>query len=114
LDYFFFTFFSGTFFSGLIYQLDLELGVLRQFDFSSELQRMSVIVKNLQTGDLAAYVKGSPEILKQMANPDSSKYFIFFFAGSACARARSLGFLSPRYVLTGRDIGFFFPSFFPL
>lgn len=43
-----------------------SLALIRRFDFSSKLQRMSVIVKNFLDNGLRAYVKGSPERIKDL------------------------------------------------
>eukprot|EP00741_Cyanophora_paradoxa_P005108 tig00000857_g4950.t1 len=49
-----------------------EIGILRRFDFSSKLQRMSVLVRNLaRPGTLQAFVKGSPEAVRALSRPDS-------------------------------------------
>ena len=42
---------------------DVELGVIRQFDFVSALRRMSVIVKRLHSESMELFVKGAPEAL---------------------------------------------------
>jgi len=43
-----------------------KIGLVRRFDFSSKLQRMSVIVKNMKDGNFKSYVKGSPEKIKEL------------------------------------------------
>ncbi|KJE95551.1 ATPase type 13A2 isoform 3, variant [Capsaspora owczarzaki ATCC 30864] len=48
-----------------------EIGIVRQFHFSSHLQRMSVIVNHLEQREMAVYVKGSPEMLRELCNPAS-------------------------------------------
>uniref|UniRef100_A0A1I8IKA6 Cation-transporting ATPase n=2 Tax=Macrostomum lignano TaxID=282301 RepID=A0A1I8IKA6_9PLAT len=51
-----------------------ELGIIRQFPFSSELQRMSVIAIRLgalAAEPLVAFVKGSPEMIHSLCLPDS-------------------------------------------
>ena len=51
-----------------------EAGILHQYPFSSELQRMSVVVKSLrneQPGDLVLYSKGSPEMIASLSVPGS-------------------------------------------
>ncbi|XP_068196725.1 polyamine-transporting ATPase 13A3-like [Antennarius striatus] len=40
-----------------------EVGVLRQFPFSSALQRMSVVVRRLGGKHMEAYMKGAPEVV---------------------------------------------------
>jgi cation-transporting ATPase 13A2 len=51
--------------------LPLEIGILRRFDFSSALQRMSVIAKNLQTSETLVFVKGSPEAIGKLSRKDT-------------------------------------------
>ena len=43
-----------------------ELGIIRRFDFSSKLQRMSTIAKNLTNSNYMCYCKGSPEKIKEL------------------------------------------------
>lgn len=43
-----------------------ELGIVRRFDFSSKLQRMSTLVKNLNQQNFTCYVKGSPEKIREL------------------------------------------------
>jgi magnesium-transporting ATPase (P-type) len=40
--------------------------LVRRFDFSSSLQRMSVICKNQFDGEYRAFVKGSPEKISEL------------------------------------------------
>ncbi|XP_069776141.1 polyamine-transporting ATPase 13A3-like isoform X3 [Narcine bancroftii] len=47
------------------------IGILRQFPFTSALQRMTVIAKNLDEQSLVAYCKGAPETLVKLCTPDS-------------------------------------------
>ena len=66
---------------GLEYDLDdgdeqtskgpIELGVLKSFEFVSQLRRASVVVRQFgaQSGDI--YVKGAPECMKDICRPDS-------------------------------------------
>ena len=46
-----------------------ELAIVRRFDFSSKLQRMSTLVKNLNKPNFTCYCKGSPEKLKELCQP---------------------------------------------
>ena len=50
-----------------------ELGIIRSFDFSSKLRRMSVVVKQLGAKDVFIYTKGAPEIISQICIPETSK-----------------------------------------
>lgn len=56
-----------------------ELGIIKQFPFSSSLQRMSVAVKVLGTDHFTLYVKGSPEKITELSNPDSRKSPLAYF-----------------------------------
>lgn len=48
-----------------------EIGVIRRFDFSSKLQRMSVIVRSLNENKFRLHVKGSPEVIRELCKSDS-------------------------------------------
>lgn len=50
---------------------DLEFAVIKRFDFSSELQRMSVITRGLNDINFRLFTKGSPEKIKQLSIPES-------------------------------------------
>lgn len=43
--------------------LPYQIGILRMFTFSSKLQRMSVVTRELSTGTTSCFVKGSPEMV---------------------------------------------------
>ncbi|KAL0956491.1 hypothetical protein HGRIS_002636 [Hohenbuehelia grisea] len=49
----------------------LELGVIRTFEFVSALRRMSVVVKRLRSSSMEVYVKGAPEVMVDICEPDS-------------------------------------------
>jgi len=53
------------------YSFPKKLGIIKRFDFSSKLQRMSVIVKELKADKFRLYVKGSPEKLRELCRPIS-------------------------------------------
>jgi cation-transporting P-type ATPase 13A2 len=46
-----------------------KLQMIKKFEFSSELQRMSVVVKNNIDGSIICFIKGSPEIIKTLWDP---------------------------------------------
>uniref|UniRef100_A0A8D3C513 Polyamine-transporting ATPase 13A3 n=1 Tax=Scophthalmus maximus TaxID=52904 RepID=A0A8D3C513_SCOMX len=46
--------------------LPFEIGIVRQFPFSSVLQRMSVVVRRLGEKHMNAYLKGAPEIVASL------------------------------------------------
>ncbi|KIW47204.1 hypothetical protein, variant [Exophiala oligosperma] len=49
----------------------VELGVLRSFDFVSHLRRASVIVRQFGDPGASVYVKGAPEVMKDICTPSS-------------------------------------------
>ncbi|XP_053168236.1 polyamine-transporting ATPase 13A3 isoform X4 [Hemicordylus capensis] len=48
-----------------------EIGIVRQFPFSSDLQRMCVVVRALGQKRMDAYVKGAPEAVAGLCKPDT-------------------------------------------
>nr|XP_033814062.1 probable cation-transporting ATPase 13A3 isoform X2 [Geotrypetes seraphini] len=46
-----------------------EIGIVRQFPFSSALQRMGVVAKVLGEKKMDAYVKGAPEVVASLCKP---------------------------------------------
>ena len=46
-----------------------EIGIIRRFDFSSKLQRMTIIAKNLINSNYICYCKGSPEKIRELCMP---------------------------------------------
>jgi cation-transporting ATPase 13A2 len=54
--------------------------VIRTFDFVSALRRMSVIVKRLKANSMEIYVKGAPEVMPDICDPETcecSAYLLF-------------------------------------
>lgn len=49
----------------------VELGVLRQFEFVSQLRRASVVVRQFGQPSAQIYLKGAPECMKDVCRPDS-------------------------------------------
>lgn len=47
------------------------MGVIKRFPFSSNLQRMSVIVSPLPAQKPAVYVKGAPEMIRCLSNEET-------------------------------------------
>ena len=50
-----------------------DLGIIKQFPFSSSLQRMSVIVKSLKVSHFDLFTKGSPEKIVEFSRPETGK-----------------------------------------
>ena len=48
-----------------------EVGILRQFPFSSSLQRMSVVTRNLTGAQFEVFVKGAPEVIVPLCMPET-------------------------------------------
>lgn len=53
------------------YKPPFEVGIVRQFPFSSSLQRMSVITRILGAKHFEIYTKGSPEIIAFLSSPNT-------------------------------------------
>ncbi|XP_053774202.1 polyamine-transporting ATPase 13A3 isoform X3 [Desmodus rotundus] len=48
-----------------------EIGIVRQFPFSSALQRMSVVSRVLGDKKMDAYMKGAPEVIASLCKPET-------------------------------------------
>ena len=55
----------------LIISSHYEIGLVKCFDFSSQLQRMSVVCKNSNEKYFKVFVKGSPEKIKELCKQES-------------------------------------------
>ncbi|VDP92531.1 unnamed protein product [Echinostoma caproni] len=51
--------------------LPYEVGILRQFPFTSSLQRMSVIARVLDSSHFSVYTKGAPETIESLCRRDT-------------------------------------------
>ena len=49
----------------------LEIGLMKQFEFVSNLRRMSVITKRFQSNSMEVFLKGAPEIMRDVCKPAS-------------------------------------------
>lgn len=52
-------------------QSGYEIGIVRQFPFSSALQRMSVVTRTLGEKRMDAFLKGAPEVVASLCKKDS-------------------------------------------
>lgn len=52
-------------------QPPFEVGIVRQFPFSSSLQRMSVVTRVLGAKHFEIYTKGSPEVISMLSAPET-------------------------------------------
>lgn len=55
--------------SSLFAPQSFEIGIVREFPFSSTLQRMSVVVKRLGEKHMDAFLKGAPEVVTSLCKP---------------------------------------------
>lgn len=49
----------------------MDIGIVREFSFTSSLQRMSVITRKLMDANFNVYSKGSPEMIISLCRPVS-------------------------------------------
>ena len=59
-------------------QTPFEVGIVRQFTFSSGLQRMSVITRTLGLDHMDVYCKGAPEKIYTLCKPGSGSFRLQF------------------------------------
>lgn len=59
--------------------VSLEIGIVREFSFTSSLQRMSVITRAITDTHFNVYCKGSPEMILTLCKPVSFEHFFDFF-----------------------------------
>ena len=55
------------------YQHPFEVGIIRQFTFSSSAQRMSVITRTMGEDHMDIHCKGAPEKVASLCRPESGK-----------------------------------------
>lgn len=54
----------------------IELGILRAFEFVSQLRRASVVVRQFGAAGGDIYVKGAPECMKDICLSDSCRWLL--------------------------------------
>lgn len=62
---------KGFWFDLHVPQDELQYGVIRQFTFSSGLQRMSVVSRKLNGQNFELYTKGAPEMIASLCKPET-------------------------------------------
>ncbi len=55
----------------LVIKSHYEIGIIRRFDFTSKLMRMSTLVKNVNEPYFKGFCKGSPEKIKELCKPET-------------------------------------------
>lgn len=58
---------------GCAWQSAYEIGIVRQFPFSSALQRMSVVARLLGEKRMDAYMKGAPEVVASLCKKETGE-----------------------------------------
>ena len=48
-----------------------EIAIIKRFEFAAKLQRMSVIIKDSTENNFCIYVKGAPETIRELCNPNT-------------------------------------------
>lgn len=54
-----------------LYPDQIEIGIIHRYQFSSSLQRMSVITRDLNSTNFNVYCKGSPEMVMSLSKPST-------------------------------------------
>ncbi len=54
----------------------MDIGIVREFTFTSSLQRMSVVTRKLMDKNFNVYCKGSPEMILTLCKPVSISYMV--------------------------------------
>ena len=82
--------------------LPYEVGILRQFTFSSKLQRMSVVARELAGRHFVLYAKGSPEMIASLCDTNTGELSLYTSIGSVLSCGLNLHFLTPLKVSISR------------
>lgn len=52
----------------------MDIGIVREFTFTSSLQRMAVVTRKLMDKNFNVYCKGSPEMILTLCRPVSTSF----------------------------------------
>ena len=88
----------------ILQALPYEVGILRQFTFSSKLQRMSVVARELAGRHFVLYAKGSPEMIASLCDTNTGELSLYTSIGSVLFCGLNLHFLMPLKVLISRRV----------
>lgn len=58
---------------------DMDIGIVREFSFTSSLQRMAVVTRKLMDKNFNVYCKGSPEMIQTLCKPVRHNRLILLF-----------------------------------
>lgn len=59
--------------------VDMDIGIVREFSFTSSLQRMAVVTRKLMDKNFNVYCKGSPEMIQTLCKPVCTFNLCLFF-----------------------------------
>jgi magnesium-transporting ATPase (P-type) len=57
-----------------------EVGIVHQFPFSSKLQRMSVVTRNLGATQFRLFTKGAPEMIASLCRSSTGELNVSFYS----------------------------------
>ncbi|CAH1997974.1 unnamed protein product [Acanthoscelides obtectus] len=83
---------------------DTQLQILKQFQFSSNLQRMSVIVKSSNSSSPVIFCKGSPEMISSLSNEFSVPTDFFDMLGTYTSQGYRVLALAKKNLEAGVEI----------
>ena len=66
-------FFYAILFLLMLFEVPFEIGIVRQFPFSSSAQCMSVITRTLGASYMTMFTKGAPEKVQNMCLPQTGQ-----------------------------------------
>lgn len=79
----------------------MEIGIIIQHQFSSTLQRMSVITRTLNSDQFEIFCKGSPEMIMSLSKPETGWYFLIVSKYNEC---KLLFYSAERYTIHLKNV----------